>query len=292
MTQMSNKGNRASLKRIFSRGETPTQEDFYLLIDACLNLNDDPISCTPNGGLKVQSNEKDGTLLEFQIDPNDNAQNWLLLRQNDPLGQPGLSLRFKPYRESNIQRPPYDPLFVGEGGHVGISHNNPRYALEVGGTVGMETRLGTFLEGQVASDGRWNNILGGLSQPVPRGYFALEVLAYIVAPAQSGRYGITHAVCMGAYPQGNKGFWEWLGFQNRKGIQITQAYFENKRHRIDIRWGGSQEAPTLELRTSKRLVDCKIHFRVTNLMPNLSGSHTQNGTGTSTTAQGAAPTQR
>lgn len=272
---ITNPGTRAGLKGIFSRGETPTQEDFHLLIDSVLNLHDDHLTCLPNGGLKVYAGEKDGILVEFQMDRADGSTNWVLLKQNDPSGQPGISLRYKPYRLSNLQYPPPDPLFVGNQGCVGISHNDPRFALEVGGAVGMETRLGTYLEGKLPANGHWHNLLGTLESPAPRGYFALEVLAYVLPPTGSGQYGITHAICLGAHPEGNHWLVERLGFHNRRGIQQTQGYYGSKRNRVDLRWGGTREAPMLELRTRKRLRDSTVHYRVTNLLPPIPSTPTR-----------------
>jgi hypothetical protein len=264
-------GSRAELKRLFSKGLTPTQGDFHLLIDAVFNHNDDFITCLEDGGIKVFAKEGAGTFIAMQVGRVDASANWVIAQEEGSAGGSALSLRYKLAREVGRQSPPA-PLMVQDGGQVGINCDAPRWELEVGGAVGMQARVGTHLQGTVPADGGWHNILGEIKEPAPLGYYGLEVMAYVKPPQLTGRYGITHAICMGAYPSGNHPILEFLGFHNQRGIRLTQGYWGTMRHRIDLRWGGTQAAPQLEMRTRKRLQNCQIYYNVTNLLPKIAAS--------------------
>ena len=95
----------------------------------------------------------------------------------------------------------------------------------------------------------------------------MEVMAYTLPQRGSGQYSIVHASCVGAYPMGNSWFLEGLGMHNRRGITMTRNWYGTRRHRLDLRWSGSQAAPTLEIRTRKNMADTEIRFRITNLIP-------------------------
>ena len=56
---------RATLKKSFSEGELPTQEDFHNLIDSMLHMEDEGFSKSPEHGLEITSAEGKTALMSF-----------------------------------------------------------------------------------------------------------------------------------------------------------------------------------------------------------------------------------
>jgi hypothetical protein len=110
-------------------------------------------------------------------------------------------------------------LFLAKNGNVGIHQDQPRFTLDVGGTVATRERLGTFRLGRVPADKDWHTIADGL-----QGMHALEVVAIAKGPAGRGRYAITQAVALG------------MPGPNRRRIRQNRSYLGFFWNRIELRW--------------------------------------------------------
>ncbi len=137
---------------------------------------------------------------------------------------------------------------------MGIGPNPPRTTLEIGGVLGIRTRVGTFKVGQVPGDGNWHKLLEGLDD-----LHAFEVVARIDGPRSRGRYAIAHAIALGAFGGG------------RNKIKSLCAHYGWFWNRIEFRWQGtSARNYSLEARTRSHygLEDGKpymLRFHITQL---------------------------
>ena len=228
------KRNRATLRKSFADGEMPTSEGFSDLIESMICTLDDGIDYTKEDGLRLRQIDSD-RLLSFYRDTDvlsviwsvaiDNAGNsltinaggqdapWITLANEAPnVSEPALP------RAANGHARPARALAPKQVvPRVGINQPKPTEALDVGGTVASDGRIGRRGSQSVLADGAWYPICRQL-----RGCTALEVTAG-VGRQKSGKYALMHAFALSA-------------FNAKNDITYHQAHHDSKCNRIELRW--------------------------------------------------------
>lgn len=247
--------NREALKSFFSKGQFPTEVHFSYLIDSMVNKMDDGFSKTDEDGLKLSPTGKKDSLISFFNNPADADPSWQFNLKKDEQGNnlsldiPG-QVKGEPVNNSR--------LFLAGNGRIGLGTESPKTDIDMEGTVGIRSRIGTHLIGHVDGDGKWQKIF-----PEPlKGIHAFEIVARIDGPPQRGKYALTHAIAVSTYGKGTN------------GIKQTRAYFGWFWNRIEFRWvGNSNFDYNLEVRTRTNFgfkseqdkTPCQICFHVTHL---------------------------
>lgn len=235
------KRNRATLKKFFSKGMLPSEDNFHDFVDSTLNMIDEGFNKTPEKGLEISSlglyeqlislcrNDQPVWLVGY-----DGARDTLLFKKTNAQGET-LALSLAPT------------------GNVGIKQKNPQYDLDVGGVVRATGRIGVPLSGHasVPADGQWYNITDELS-----GCQAFEVVAGVGKP-KHGKYALLHTVAMNTFNP--KGFlFNFLSFKNR--IRCHHAYYRSFGDKLKLRWHGESRKYHLQLRSNSDYGD-GIHIR-------------------------------
>ncbi len=248
--------NRATLKGFFSKGKVPTEVQFVNLIDSMVNKMDDGFDKTPEDGLRLSATDKDNNVLSIFKSAGDQIPDWQVSLKQEDSGAGGLSFdRLVTDNDGKVVKKTV--LALADNGNVGIRTNTPRTALEVGGVLGVATKVGTFKIDQVVGDGSWKDILMGTDI---KGMHAFEIVARIDGPAKRGKYAITHAIAVSAFGGGC----------NR--VNQVRAYYGWFWNRIEFRWHGNKATEfTLQVRTNSNYgkkedgTPCMIRFHITQL---------------------------
>lgn len=218
--------NRESLIEKFRNGSRPEEGDFKALIDSTINKLDDGLSNSFTEGLQLSPSQKNShKLISFYEDLTQPKSDWyfgLDTKDNE------ISLQVQSGKAQ-------DPLCTFDPSQrVGILTKDPKYSLDVAGTIGMQSRIGTFSQGELPADGNWHTILEDLS-----GVQAFEIMVYAYADKGEGKYALMHAFLLNAYA-GKKG-----------KVKRTQNYFGWKWwYRLRIKWEGTPFSYNLKLKTA------------------------------------------
>lgn len=234
--------NRLSLKTFFSAGARPKESNFASLIDSMVNKIDDGISKTLEDGLILSPQGKESDrLISFYDNVEAELAEWSIeLNQN---GDKGLSI-VAPVTEKETTT----SMYFQKSGEIGIGTKTPRTSLEVDGTVGMDSRIGTYKLGTVRADGQWHDIITNLN-----GCVAFEVLAQ-VGKEKTGKYALLHAHALSTFGK------------SRHRIRRTQAYYGWFWNKMRIRFTGSTYNYKLQIKTrSDYGTGQDIHFHITKL---------------------------
>lgn len=222
--------NRESLKNFFRKGQFPTEMHFAYLIDSQVNKIDDGFAKSDEEGLRLAPAGSESTVLSIYKNSIENLPQWQLNVGRDP-GKG--TLNFDAVRpDSNGKLIRESKMVLSESRGVGIGTAEPRTALEVNGTAGFHTRVGTYRVGEVDADGVWRPIISDLNAPS-----AFEVVARVDGGAGRGKYAVTHAIALGTFGGG----------KNR--IRQTRSYYGPFWNRIDLRWKSENIHYSLEIRT-------------------------------------------
>jgi hypothetical protein len=121
----------------------------------------------------------------------------------------------------------------------------------------MTHRIGTLLQGEVAGDGKWHDIIRKLDKPS-----AFEVMAKIDGRKGSGKYAIAHAIAINTF--GGRS-----SFGKIRKTDASYGFF----NRLKFRWSGELYNYSLQVKTASHFgTDEKtdqpypIQFQVTGLL--------------------------
>lgn len=243
--------SREDLKRFFRNGEIPTEIHFSHLIDSMINKQDDGFSKDADNGLIIATRGDSKKFVTLYTNIDDLKPFFYI--QKDEQEQGGL--RIQPARQVSEEEPDKNSFLFQENGSLGVGTRcDESNKLQVNGFVGMEGRVGTYLQGQVLADGVWHPIIEGLDNCQ-----AFEVIAR-TGKKGGGKFAILHAYALSAF-----------GNSNSKIRKVSAHFgsfwngaFWNK---ISIRWKSkSTHNYALEIRTNRNYGhDVFIYFKVTKL---------------------------
>lgn len=244
--------SRNVLKKLFQKGQVPSEKNFFDLIDSSVNLVDDGFSKSLGEGLRLFPLDNSRKLLSFFKSIEEKNPAWGIevssgedrLYFNNRIGKSVLTLSSS--REDSYKT-----------GKVGINLDadkpEPEYELDVKGMVGMEGRLGTYRKGEVDADGKWHTVIDELG-----GCHAFEVVAGVGKP-NSGRYALIHALALSTFGR------------SKNKIKITQAHYGVRCNKLDLRWVGTTKNFALQIRsrcnynTEGQKESIKIKYYISNL---------------------------
>lgn len=239
--------NRNSLKALFSAGSRPGESNFSSLIDSTVNIVDDGISKNLDDGLILspEGNESE-RLISFYKNIQDEQPQWSIELNNE--NQNGLGF-VEPVpgktEEANTR------MFLQQGGKIGVGTVVPKTNFEVVGTLGMQSRVGTYKLATVPADGKWHTIIPDLN-----GCHAFEIVAQ-VGKQKSGKYALLHAIAMSTFGK------------SKSKIKTTQAHYGWWWNKIALRWTGSTYNFSLQMKSRSSYGNQQeIKFHITELWGN------------------------
>lgn len=246
--------NRESLKQLFRKGKSPSENHFAHLIESCMNKMEDGIGKSAADGLQLSpQGDYDQVVSVYEkMDLPLPAWQIKLLKGNQAQG---LSFE-KVEKNDNLEAENESRLFLANGGGIGVGTTAPRTGFHIDATAGIKTRVGTYVFGEQPGDGEWHDIITGLT-----GIQAFEVTARIEGPPGRGKYAVTHAKALSAFK----------GSRSRNSIRQENAYFGWPWNRIQLRWYGELRNYALQIRTRQHYgFDddgnlSMIRYHVTNL---------------------------
>lgn len=239
--------NRQTLKNYFKKGGFATEKHFVDLIDSSLNAVDDGISIQPEHGFKINPIGFSTKLISFFKKSTQKSPEFTIELDNE--NSKGLSIQ-----GSNDKT----LIKIKKEGLIGINTNDPKYTFEVGGTLAMKSKVGTYVNGSVPGDGTWYSILKNLD-----GVNGFEITANIKGKEGSGRYSIAHAIALSTFG----------GRKSKNKIRKTVASYGSSFYRISFRWYGELHNYDLQIKTSRHFgIDeasgnpFPVNFGVTKLL--------------------------
>lgn len=211
--------DRNTLKRFFRKGQMPTESNFHDFIDSAVNKVDDGLSKNAEDGLMLSPIGSSTKLMSFYKNIQDKNNVWSI-----QLDKGSSQLHFANFVGDVA-------LTLSDDGFVGIKNENPKYELDVNGTVGMQGRIGTLMKGKIPADGHWHSIAKDLN-----GCHIFEIVAG-VGKKKAGMYALVHAIAIATYGDSNH------------DIKVTQSRYGSRKNKIELRWKGETFNYNLEMRT-------------------------------------------
>ena len=217
--------NRQTLKNYFQKGGFATEKHFIDLIDSSLNMIDDGISINQKQGFKLNPIGFSTRLMSFFKKATQNEPDFTVNINQDNVE--GLSIN---NREG-------DPLLkFDQNKQIGVHTNEPRFDFDVRGVLGIDSKSGNHIVGEVDGDGSWQTIISNLD-----GINGFEVVASIKGKMGSGRYAMAHAIALSTFG----------GKSSRNRIKNTNAYYGSFMNRLSFRWVGEMHNYELQVRTRR-----------------------------------------
>ncbi len=211
--------NRETLRNYFRKGNLPTEQNFYDLIDSIINRVDDGMSKTVDEGLMLSPIGNSEKLISFYKSIEDKSPAWSI-----DINKGDSNLHVKNRMGNSL-------VTIKPEGKIGINNSNPEEALDVNGVVAQKGRKGTAYEGKIPGDGKWHTIIDELN-----GCHAFEILAGI-GKKKTGKYALIIAQALSTFGK------------SRNRIRYAQAYYGMRSNRILLRWRGDTYNFRLEMRT-------------------------------------------
>ena len=217
--------NRQTLKNYFQKGGFATEKHFIDLIDSSLNMIDDGISINQKQGFKLNPIGFSTRLMSFFKKATQNEPDFTVNINQDNVE--GLSIN---NREG-------EPLIkFDQNKQIGVHTNEPRFDFDVRGVLGIDSKSGNHIVGEVDGDGSWQTIISNLD-----GINGFEVVASIRGKMGSGRYAMAHAIALSTFG----------GNSSRNRIKNTNAYYGSFMNRLSFRWVGEMHNYELQVRTRR-----------------------------------------
>ena len=217
--------NRQTLKNYFQKGGFATEKHFIDLIDSSLNMIDDGISINQKQGFKLNPIGFSTRLMSFFKKATQNEPDFTVNINQDNVD--GLSI-------NNREGEPL--LKFDQNKQIGVHTNEPRFDFDVRGVLGIDSKSGNHIVGEVDGDGSWQTIISNLD-----GINGFEVVASIRGKMGSGRYAIAHAIALSTFG----------GKSSRNRIKNTNAYYGSFMNRLSFRWVGEMHNYELQVRTRR-----------------------------------------
>jgi hypothetical protein len=225
--------NRQTLKNYFQKGGFATEKHFVDLIDSSLNMIDDGISINQKQGFKLNPIGFSTRLMSFFKKATQNEPDFTVNINQDNVE--GLSIN---NREG-------DPLLkFDQNKQIGVHTNEPRFDFDVRGVLGIDSKSGNHIVGEVDGDGSWQTIISNLD-----GINGFEVVASIRGKMGSGRYAMAHAIALSTFG----------GKSSRNRIKNTHAYYGSFMNRLSFRWVGEMHNYELQVRTRRHYGVSELH---------------------------------
>ena len=143
--------NRQTLKNYFQKGGFATEKHFIDLIDSSLNMIDDGISINQKQGFKLNPIGFSTRLMSFFKKATQNEPDFTVNINQDNVE--GLSIN---NREG-------EPLIkFDQNKQIGVHTNEPRFDFDVRGVLGIDSKSGNHIVGEVDGDGSWQTIISNL----------------------------------------------------------------------------------------------------------------------------------
>lgn len=246
--------NKETLKNYFKKGGVVGEKHFVDLIDSSMNIIDDGINVNPKDGLRINPTGIYSTLISF------------FRKKSQKIADFTINTNLNDVEGLSVNNDSQKTLIkIKRDNKIGINTDQPNFELDVNGTIGIKSRVGTFSKGTVPADGNWHKILENLD-----GISAFEVIAHASGSVNSGYYSISHVVALSTYG-GSKSRSKIKNYQNSNWNGFMGNIFNKKI--IKFRWNGSLHDYSLEVKTSgKWNMDpetnehYKINYNITNLM--------------------------
>ncbi|SIN80123.1 hypothetical protein [Algoriphagus halophilus] len=230
--------NREQLKKYFRGGALPLENHFVILIDSMFNKVDDGINKTEEDGLMIFPVGNEEKLLSFYDSLKDKKSSWII--SNGKGETKGLILR-----EGDSDLP---TIYFQKEGNIGIGTMFPTQKLDVNGLIASKGRVGSFKSDRVPADGKWHQILSGLT-----GCQGFEIMAY-AGKKQQGKYALLHATALSTYGK------------SKPKITKTCAYYGYWWNKISLKWVGDTFDYGLQIRTlSNYGGDCEIYYQISKI---------------------------
>ncbi|GAA5037929.1 hypothetical protein GCM10011506_35720 [Marivirga lumbricoides] len=211
--------NRETLRNYFRKGNLPTEQNFYDLIDSIINRVDDGMSKTVDEGLMLSPIGNSEKLISFYKSIEEKSPAWSI-----DINKGDANLHVKNRLGNSI-------VTIRQEGKIGINNSNPEDELDVDGIIAQKGRRGTAYQGKIPGDGQWHTIVDELN-----GCHAFEILAGI-GKKKTGKYALISAQALSTFGK------------SRSRIRYTQAYYGMRSNRILLRWRGDTYNFRLEMRT-------------------------------------------
>ena len=138
--------------------------------------------------------------------------------------------------------------------HIGIHTNDPHFDFDVKGVIGIESKSGSFVVGEVEGDGTWKTIISNLD-----GINGFEVVASIKGKRESGRYALAHAIALSTFG----------GRSSHNKIKLTNSYYGSFFNRLQFRWFGEMHDYELQVRTRRHYGVSEIDSEIFKIKYNI-----------------------
>jgi hypothetical protein len=240
--------NRQSLINYFKKGSAPSEKHFADLIESTINIVEDGISRDGENGFRITPVGRSKRLISFYKNFKQLKPEWSINLEKEGLS--GLTIQ----QEENTPA-----LVFKSGGNIGVGIENPKSKLDVDGYVTAKGRIGSYLSGQVAGDGKWHNLVENLKEPC-----AYELMLRIDGAKGSGRYALAHVIALNTFG----------GRASTGNIKKTRAYYGSFFNRLRFRWSGSLYNYSLQVKTARHFgldpntgEPYPIRFSISDLLP-------------------------
>jgi hypothetical protein len=219
--------HRETLKNFFAEGRMPTSDHFRDLIDSTLNMTDEGFRKSEHNGLEISTPVGFDALLSFYRDQDPQSVVWSTRYGK----RDQLQFNFG----ATAATPDMAPVLTLDGGKqaVGINTAEPQHALDVGGVIGAQGRIGRYplaRDASLPANGQWQNLTDEL-----QGCQAFEVVAGVGGRQGGGRYSLLHAIALNTYNP-DPGWFDLI--RRKRPIRVTCAYYGRRCDRLELRWVG------------------------------------------------------